>query len=77
MFEFAALTYGVLTSFILSSVNRNRRGGVRNPPILNLFGWGMMSFSLAAAALIVGYAAYDALSGASVLVPSATLPAVA
>ncbi|UAK23733.1 hypothetical protein [Sphingomonas nostoxanthinifaciens] len=63
MFEFAALTYGVLVSFILSSVSSNRRQARRNSAMLNMFGWGIMSFSFAAALIIVSYLSYQALSG--------------
>jgi hypothetical protein len=63
MFEFVALTYGVLASFIMTSASRNRRDARKNPMILNLFGWGMMSFSLVAALFILSYIAYQMLSG--------------
>lgn len=69
MFEFVALTYGVLASFLMSSASRNRRDARKNPTIVNLVGWGMMSFSLAAALFILSYVAYSVLSGQPVVGP--------
>lgn len=66
MFEVAALTYGVLASFIMSSVSRNKREARRNPAILTLFSWVLMAFSMSSGLLLTGYVAYEALSGAAV-----------
>ena len=65
MFELAALTYGVLASFVMSSASRNRRAARRNPPIVALFGWLLMAFSLSSSVMLFGYAAYKALTGAA------------
>jgi hypothetical protein len=66
MFELAALTYGVLASFVMTSVSRNRRAARRNPPILSLFAWVLAGFSLGGALLLVGYVGWNALSGGAV-----------
>ena len=63
MFELAALTYGVLASFVMASVSRNRREERRNATLLTLFAWLMAAFSLSAAVLLIGYVGWQALSG--------------
>jgi dipeptide/tripeptide permease len=68
MFEFAALTYGVLASFVMASASRNRRERRRNPPVLVLFGLMLMSLSAGLAVLLLGYAGYEILSGAQTVV---------
>jgi choline-glycine betaine transporter len=60
MIQFAALIYGVLASFIVSSATRNRREARDNPPELTLFAWALMSFSAATGALLLGYAGMKA-----------------
>jgi membrane glycosyltransferase len=65
MFEFAALTYGVLASFIMASVSRNKREERRNPPILTLFAWLFAAFSLSSALMLIGYVGWRALSGSA------------
>lgn len=60
MLQFAALFYGVLASFVVSSASRNKREKVENPPILTVFAWGLMSFSAATGALLLGYAGLQA-----------------
>jgi hypothetical protein len=69
MFEFAALTYGVIASFVMASVNRNRRDARKNPPLLNLFGWLLMAFSLSLGVGLLGYAGYCAATGAPIALP--------
>jgi hypothetical protein len=64
MFEFAALTYGMLASFVMASINRNRREARANPPVLAAFGLVLMSFSAALAVLLIGYVGVTSLSGA-------------
>jgi hypothetical protein len=66
MFEFAALTYGVLASFIMAAVSRNKREARGNPPVLTLFAWLFAAFSLSSAMLLIGYVGWSALSGAAV-----------
>lgn len=56
MFEFAAFTYGLLASFILASIARNKKENRANPPIVTMLGWGMMSMSLTFSLLLAGWA---------------------
>ena len=63
MFEFAALTYGVVASFVVASVSRNKRAARRNPPILSLFAWTLAGFSLGSAMVLIGYVGMNTLSG--------------
>jgi len=62
MFEFAALTYGVLATFVMSSAHRNRREERANPPILNHFGVLLMAFSFAMSVMLIGYVGYQHLA---------------
>lgn len=64
MFEFAALTYGVIVSFVMASTSRNRREARANPPILTAFGWTLMTFSATTGVGLLGYCGYHALTGA-------------
>jgi hypothetical protein len=64
MFQFAALAYGVIASFVMASASRNRRQARRNPPLLNLFGWGLMAFSGTIGVGLLGYCGYHAMTGA-------------
>ena len=68
MFEFAALTYGMIVTFVMSSTTRNRREARHNPPILTLFGWTLMTFSGTTGLGLLGYCGYSALSGAPVAI---------
>lgn len=63
MFQFAALTYGVIASFVMASAHRNRREARNNPPLLTLFGWVLMAFSLSVGVGLLGYCGYSALTG--------------
>ena len=63
MFEFAALTYGVIASFVMASASRNRREARSHPPILMLFGWLLMAFSLTMGVGLLGYAGYGMVTG--------------
>ncbi|MCP1468797.1 hypothetical protein J3E64_000464 [Sphingobium sp. OAS761] len=63
MVEFAALTYGLLTSVILSAAQRNRRLRQPHPPMLCYAGYLLCGLS-AGAALALGYVALSQLSGA-------------
>lgn len=56
MLEVAAMTYGVVASFVLSSASRNAREARANPPQVALLGWLLMSFSGATGAALLGYA---------------------
>jgi hypothetical protein len=69
MFEVAALTYGMLATFIMSSFRRNRRDERRDPAVLVAFGWAMMAFSATVAVGLAGYVAYAAFTGHAVAAP--------
>lgn len=69
MFEFAALTYGVITSFVMASVHRNRREARAHPPVLMLFGWTLTAFSLTTGVALLGYAGYHAMTGTPISLP--------
>lgn len=45
MFEFAALTYGLLTSVILSAAQRNRKLARPHPPLLLYMGYLLCGLS--------------------------------
>lgn len=64
MIEVAALFYGVLASFLMASVSRNKREARVNPPIVNAFGWAMLSFSAAMGVMLIVYAAWLIVNGA-------------
>ena len=68
MFEFAALTYGVIASFVMASVSRNRRQQRAHPPLLIGFGWMLMAFSLTVGIGLFGYCGYHALAGTPVAI---------
>ena len=65
MTEMATLTYGLIASFVMASLLRNRREQRGNPPILTLMSWLLLSFSAAFGALLLGYAGIEALGGAA------------
>jgi heme/copper-type cytochrome/quinol oxidase subunit 3 len=64
MTEMAALAYGLVASFTMASLARNRREERRNPPTLTLMSWLLLSFSAAFGALLLGYAGIRALGAA-------------
>ncbi|HWI84797.1 MAG TPA: hypothetical protein VNT42_00545 [Sphingomonas sp.] len=68
MFEFAALTYGLIASFVMASAHRNRREARTHPPILLMLGWTLMAFSLTVGVGLFGYAGYSVLTGAPLIV---------
>jgi len=68
MFEFAALTYGVIVSFVMASASRNRREARTNPPILYAFAWTLMTFSATTGVGLLSYCGYHALTGSSVVI---------
>jgi hypothetical protein len=65
MLEVAALFYGVIASFLMASVTRNKREARGNPPIVALFGWTMLSFSAVMGALLTIYSAWLLVTGAT------------
>ncbi|KFG91806.1 putative membrane protein [Sphingobium herbicidovorans NBRC 16415] len=62
MFEFAALTYGVLTSVILSAAQRNRKLAQPHPPMLLSAGYLLCGVS-AGVAVILAYIALSQFVG--------------
>ena len=62
MLEFAAITYGFVTNFVLFSIQRNNKEKRPNPPILVHVGYVMVGMSAGASALLAG-AAVRALAG--------------
>ena len=68
MFEFAALTYGVIVSFVMASTSRNRREARSTPPILYAFGWTLMPFSATTGIGLLSYCGYHALTGTPVVI---------
>ena len=67
MFEFAALTYGLITSFVMASASRNRRAARSHPKVLVMFGYGLMSFSLSVGVGLFGYAGYSVMNGSATI----------
>jgi hypothetical protein len=65
MLEVAALFYGVLASFLMASVSRNKRDARGNTPVVALLGWAMLSFSAVMGAMLIAYAAWQLLAGAA------------
>lgn len=63
MFEFAAFTYGVLASFVLASLNSNKRANRATPRVVTLFGWGLMAFSLTLSLLLSAWVVYKTVGG--------------
>ena len=63
MFEFAAFTYGILASFVLASINSNKRADRANPAVVTLFGWGLMAFSLTLSLLLSSWLIWKTIGG--------------
>lgn len=63
MVEFAALTYGLLASVILSAAQRNHRMEKPHPPLLLYAGYMLCGLS-AGIAVILGYIALSQFAGA-------------
>lgn len=63
MLEFAAVTYGVIASFVMASTSRNRRKAIANPLLLQAFGWALMTFSATTGIGLLGYCGYNAFAG--------------
>ncbi|MET4895637.1 hypothetical protein RN629_00515 [Sphingomonadaceae bacterium jetA1] len=57
MLEFAVFTFGMLASFLLSGLRRNKKAQRANPPMLHHMGLVMMGFSGTMGILLLGYAA--------------------
>ena len=52
MLEFAAFTYTMLASFVLTSADRNRRAQRPNHNMLEIVGWGLAALSIALSVLM-------------------------
>jgi hypothetical protein len=63
MTQMAALFYGLLATFVLSSVSRNRRERRADPTILTLGSWVLIGFSGAFGLILLAYAGWKALGG--------------
>lgn len=63
MFEFAALSYGLLASVILSAAQRNRKLAKPHPPLLLYMGYLMCGVS-AGVAIALAFIAVRSLFGA-------------
>ncbi len=63
MFEFAALTYGVIASIILSVAQRNRKMARPHPPLLLYTGYLLCGVS-GGVAVILAYIALSQFAGA-------------
>jgi hypothetical protein len=64
MLEFAVFTFGMLASFVLSGLGRNKKAQRANPPILRYMGLVLMGFSGAMGVMLLGYAAVLAVGAA-------------
>ena len=62
MLEVAAVTYGVVASFVIGAADRNHRQARRNPPQVQILGWLLMSFSGASGLVLLGYAGVQAIA---------------
>lgn len=62
MMEFAALTYGLLASVILSAAQRNRRLERPHPPLLLYLGYMLCGLSIGIA-LMLAYIALTLIAG--------------
>ncbi|WP_336960020.1 hypothetical protein [Sphingobium aquiterrae] len=56
MIEFAALTYGLLVSFVLSALARNHKSSRKSPAVLQALGYVLCGMS-GGAALILAFMA--------------------
>jgi len=52
MIEFTVFLYGLLTAFVLMSVEQNRRLERPNPSMVTAVGWGLFSMSSTLAVLL-------------------------
>ncbi|CAH0349309.1 hypothetical protein BH11PSE5_BH11PSE5_19140 [soil metagenome] len=59
MIEFAALTYGVLASFVLTSAGRNRAKQQPHPPMVQYVGYMLCGVSAGASAILSGIAIHQ------------------
>ena len=57
MIEFAVFTFGMLASFVLSGLGRNKKAQRANPPMLHYLGLVLMGFSGALGVMLLAWAA--------------------
>ncbi|MCT8002577.1 hypothetical protein NZL82_11880 [Sphingomonas sanguinis] len=57
MIEFAVFTFGMLASFVLSGLGRNKKAKRANPPMLHYMGLVLMGFSGALGVMLLAWAA--------------------
>ncbi|MEJ7926287.1 hypothetical protein WG908_05880 [Sphingobium sp. AN641] len=62
MFEFAALTYGLLASIVLTAAQRNRKLARPHPPMLLYVGYMLCGLSIGSA-MVLSYIAIVAAAG--------------
>ncbi|QHL89864.1 hypothetical protein GVO57_02290 [Sphingomonas changnyeongensis] len=55
MVEFAAFTYGLVASIVLSRLGRDRRAARPSGAVAVMTGWALFGFSAALAGLIAGW----------------------
>ncbi len=65
MFESVALFYGLLTSFVLTTVTRSQKAGRPLGRKTILLGWSLASASITLGVILLGYAMLDMLIGLS------------
>ncbi len=63
MIEFAAVTYGLLLSFVLSSLHLNQKYRRRSPRIMIAMGYFLVGATGMLSAALFGYAAWVTLAG--------------
>lgn len=57
MIEFTVFTFGMLASFVLSGLGRNKKAARANPPMLHYMGLVLMGFSAALGMMMLAWAA--------------------
>lgn len=66
MLEVAALTYGMLLSFVLTGASRNRKLQRPNPAVLNHIGYVLFGMTCAVSAMLTVYALWGVANGAAI-----------
>lgn len=64
MIEFAALTYGMLLSFVFSSLRANQKRQQKNPAIMVMIGYFLVGVTAVISAALFGLAAHYVLASA-------------
>jgi RsiW-degrading membrane proteinase PrsW (M82 family) len=55
MIEFAALTYGMVLSFVFASLHGNAKRQQKNPPIMILVGYFLVGVTALLSAVLFGF----------------------